>query len=1000
MNVDSWIDQLIDGDLAPLASCEVPTPLGPLVRKLLEGPSPRQGLLNLRKLHQEVEPGSWPQQRKGLEAAASVLSSGPEMGRLLARRPARLRYLLDPSLGRPWERSKLAEDLDQRLANVGVAEELAEELASFRNDHFVRLAACEFMAASLEQVGLELSTLADLCLDRAIEWVFREVAREVGHPEFDERGAGNGSQMAAVAMGKYGAQELNFCSDIDLVFIYPSDRGQAGALSIHEFFTKICRQVTAMLSNPTAEGYTFRVDLRLRPEGSRGPICNSLASAERYYETWGGPFDRLAWLKARPSAGDVALGERMVELMKPFIFPRATRPDVVEEIQQLFERISASLPVDEGGWNVKLGPGGIRAVEFFVQSLQLVHAGKHEALKERSTLRALDQLLFSGFISEQEHRQLAEAYDLWRRIEHRLQLHDGRQTHLLPAVGAIREQVVAHMGYRPEAFDQEVHRRRSQVQQAFETLGAGTQQEETSLAPLLDRDLGPGEAARCLESAGFAQPEQAMEHLSLLGSKPWGPLGIPEASRCSHLALPLLAEMARSPDPDAALRHFSDFSLRFGSFFGVWAMLDENRNTLRLLCSLFGSSDYLARLFIKHPELLDQLLLAGRAQRVRELEEMREELAARLQAIDPDHTEAQLNGLRRFRNQEVLRIGLNDVAGGLELEQTWQQLSALAQVVLEQVYPLVLADAQSRYGVPQLSEGPPAQMAVIALGKLGGRELTYASDLDLIFIFTGAGATAGPRRVDNQEFFARVAHRLINSLSTDLEEGRLYQVDTRLRPSGQQGTLVSSWPAFKLYHQQTSQLWERQVLIKARCVAGDLQLGQQIERWIQNYLFSPDGAVDSQRLRLEMDRHRRRMEKELAAENGAFYNLKLGRGGLLDIDFIAQYYQLRHGARSRQLQAGATLETLTALAEEGLLDPHCATTLIRGYRFLRRIESRLRIVRDRSAERLPADAQGLEVMARRLGYRGRGEVTPGERLLAEYQELTEAVRGIYETVFR
>jgi glutamate-ammonia-ligase adenylyltransferase len=998
----SWIEQLIDGDLAP-SSSQVPALLNPLVRKLLAGPSPRRGLLNLRKLHQEVEPGAWPQQGNALEAVASVLSSGPEMGRLLARRPARLRYLLDPSLGRQWDRSKLAEDLDQRLANVDTAEELAGQLARFRNDHFVRLAACEFGATSLEQVGLELSTLADLCLDRAIEWTLREVAREVGHPEFDEEGAGNGngSQLAAVAMGKHGAQELNFCSDIDLVFIYRSDRGQAGALSLHEFFTRVCRQVTAMLSNPTVEGTTFRVDLRLRPEGSRGPLCNSLASAERYYETWGGPFDRLAWLKARPSAGDMALGERMVELMKPFVFPRATRPEVVEEIQQLFERISANLPVNgEGGWNVKLGPGGIRAVEFFVQSLQLVHAGKHEALRERSTLRALDQLLFSGFISELEHRQLSEAYDLWRRIEHRLQLHDGRQTHLLPTAGTIREQVVAHMGYRPEAFDQELHRRRSQVQQIFDTLGAGTQQEETGLALLLERDLGPDEVVRCLESAGFAQPEQAMELLSLLGSKPWGPLGIPGVSRCSHLALPLLVEIARSPDPDAALRHFSDFSLKFGSFSGVWAMLDENRNTLRLLCSLFGSSDFLARLFIKHPELLDQLLMAGRARRIRELREMREELAARLQAIDPDHTEARLNGLRRFRNQEVLRIGLNDVAGGLELEQTWQQLSALAQVVLEQAYPLVLSDAQSRYGVARLSEGPPAQMAVIALGKLGGRELTYASDLDLIFIFSGAGATAGPRRVENQEFFARVAHRLINALSTDLEEGRLYEVDTRLRPSGQQGTLVSSWPAFMIYHEQTSQLWERQVLIKARSVAGDRQLGRQIDRWVQDYLFSPDTAVDPQRLRHEIDRHRRRMEKELAAENGAFYNLKLGRGGLLDIDFIAQYYQLWHGARSQRLRAHATLETLTALAEEGLLDPHSAATLIRSYRFLRRIESRLRIVRDRSAERLPADARGLEVMARRLGYRGRGEVTPGERLLAEYKELTEAVRGIYETVFR
>ena len=981
------LDQLLDSP----DETSLPAGLGslrPLVQGMLQAPNARESLLNLRRLVEAAPDAAWPRSGVALRATVAVLSSGPELGRILARDPGRLDYLTDPTLGRQWTRDELEQELSHRLAGADCPKELALGLTRFRNDHYVRLAACEFTDAPLEQVGRELATLADLCVSSALTFALAELARAHGAPLNSE---GRQVGMTVIAMGKYGAQELNFCSDIDVIYLYDTDEGAAGELSLHEFFSNACQQVTRLLSETNAEGLCFRVDLGLRPEGSRGPICNSLAGAERYYETWGGPWDRLAWLKARAAAGDLTLGREMVDLLHPFVFPRSIRPEIVDQIQELNRRIKAQ--PRGAGWNVKLHSGGIREVEFFVQSLQLLHAGKQPALQERATLGALDRLLFAGLISEQEHRQLAEAYELWRRIEHRLQLHGGRQTHLLPdRHKPLYGQVAGHMGMTDEELASQVRGHRQAVEQIYETLGVAPQPEH-ALSPLLDPELPTEQARKILGEAGFCQTRRAADHLALLAAKPWGPLGRSPAPSVGALALPLLTEVARSPDPDAALQHLMELSLRFGPYRGLWELLAHNRETLRLLLSLFGTSDYLARIFKDHPELLDRLLMAGNAQKLQSAEQLQQHLRARFEPLDAGDTEAHLLALARFRNEQVLRIGLHDIAGTLEQQQVWAQLSDLAEVVLQQLFEMVLADTRRRYGTPHHEDGSEATLAVLSLGKLGSRELTYASDLDLIFVYSGPGQTDGGRQVDNAEFYTRAAQRLINALSTNMGEGQLYEVDTRLRPSGNQGTLVCSDRAFRDYH-RGSGIWERQVLIKARAVAGDQDHGRALARWAGTFVF--DTPLDLQQARAEIHQHRMRMERELAQESDGFHDLKLGRGGLLDIDFVVQYLQLCHGA-DPAVRVSSTLEALEALQRGGHLGQQTARTLKQGYRFLRRLEARLRMVRDRPAERLPATAAGLEVMARRLGYRQQpGWATPGAQLLEEYHRQTETVRRIYE----
>ncbi|MBK6847249.1 MAG: bifunctional [glutamate--ammonia ligase]-adenylyl-L-tyrosine phosphorylase/[glutamate--ammonia-ligase] adenylyltransferase [Proteobacteria bacterium] len=1001
--VDSLIEQL-DRQVAPVVA-GVPELLRPLAARLLAGPVARGSLLQLRRL---IEARSldapWPAAGPALQALAAILSSGPELPALLARRPERVELLLADDLGQPWLLARLRDDLLRRLdgsaaraAGTDAAHEperVAAAIAAFRNDHYVRLAACEFGLASLEQVGLELANVADVCVDAALEAALAQQRQRHGPPLLHERAGAGPCPIAALAMGKYGAQELNFCSDIDLVFVYGSDEGAAGELALHEFFSGVCRDVVHLLSQQGAEGPAFRVDLRLRPEGSRGPICNSLSSAERYYETWGGPYDRLAWLKARCAAGDAALGQALLALLRPFVFPRSLSSEVIEQIQQLSDRIRGEL-VGQGlvsGWNVKLGSGGIRDVEFFVQALQLVHAGSRPALQERATLRALDKLLFVGLISESERAELAEAYALYRRIEHRLQLHGGRQTHLLPAEGPLREHMIQHLGYEPRHFADELERRRTRVAQIYGTLGAVSVPDDELLA-LVEPSCPREVVGEQLERRGFRRWRWAAEQLDRLKQKPWGPFGQLASPKLRQLAAALLGELAAAPDPDAALGHLIDFALQVGPLQGPWLMLAESSEVRRLLCNLFGTSDLLAAMFVSQPERIDELLLADRAQAARQPGELQADLDRRLARAAEG--EEQFGVLEQLRDEELLRIGLHDIAGDLSAQEVWSQLSELAEVLLRRLYPLVLGDVVRRHGWPCDAEGQRGELAVIGLGKLGGREMSYGSDLDLIFIHSGAGQTDGAKPIDNDEFFARVAQRLLRALTTAFVRGSLYRVDTRLRPSGSKGTLVTSLAGFASYHHQ-AQIWERQVLIKARAVAGDAAFGGRVERWIADYVYR--GDLEPEPLRREIARLRGRIERELADEDESACNLKLGRGGLLDVEFVAQYLQLCHGARLAALRTPSTLEALHVVEQQRLLPPAAVGGLIEGYRFLRRVEGRLRIVHGRSAERLPLRAEEVDLVARRLGYRRQAEASAGAQLLDAYRQQTGAVRAVYEQV--
>ncbi|MCP4445322.1 MAG: bifunctional [glutamate--ammonia ligase]-adenylyl-L-tyrosine phosphorylase/[glutamate--ammonia-ligase] adenylyltransferase [Myxococcales bacterium] len=918
----------------------------------------------------------------------------PYLATLLARDPQRLiRVGADVYLRRAKGAAVMREELGQMWENIDEARDFDRALRVYRADELLRLGVREMELGTPLEVGEELSALADECLHAAIDFHGTRLREQYGQPlQEDECGEQVSASLVVMGMGKLGGQELNFSSDIDLIYIYSSDDGSAGELSLQEFYTKLCRAVSSSIGDVTSEDCVFRVDLRLRPEGSRGTIANSLSSAERYYESFGRPWERQAWLKARPCAGDETLGEDVMKMMHPFVYPRNVSPKVIEQVRGLNQQIKSELGPGaiDGGYDLKNGLGGIREIEFFVQTLQLIHAGRRPKLQTQSTIVALNELLFSGLVSEDERHGLAEAYRYLRHLEHMIQLESGRQTQRLP-IGERELRLLALRTQHTSELDlqTQLQAHTEFVHKSFETLGDEEPAPRIEIRDLLRGHKTAERERELLSCLGFRNVQQAWYDLDIARNKPLSPFGGAGSSVAQSVAPLLLTEISRSPDPDQALRHTGELIGRRGSWSPIWAMMHENPDLLRLIASVFGTSEYLSKSFINHPELVDVLRIAGRAQELYTPSELEKSLAKR----DIDSTqdrEEQWSKLAEFKNSHVLRIGLADIAGALTPEEVCRQLSDVADLCVRRAYALVESDLCERYGTTYDEEGNEIAMAVLAMGKLGGRELGYSSDLDIVFVFSARGESDGKKEIDATTYYSRISQRLMRGLHSLHPGGRLYEIDTRLRPSGSQGLLVSSLAAWRRYHNQSAALWEKQSLTKLRFIAGDAELGRLAQDSASSCIYGED-ETDAIAIAEGISTMRDKIWRELVAPKKRL-DLKAGHGGIIDIEFAAQYLQLVHGGLHRELQTTSTVLALSAAAQLGLADDETCRILIDGYSFLRRLEHRLRIVHDRSEQHLPKDAVELEKLARRAGY------NDGEQLIADFQMWSEELHAAYRTI--
>ncbi|ORJ58551.1 bifunctional [glutamate--ammonia ligase]-adenylyl-L-tyrosine phosphorylase/[glutamate--ammonia-ligase] adenylyltransferase [Geothermobacter hydrogeniphilus] len=983
---------------------------------------PDQALNNLERLSgslpkEELMPVlRQPDERRQL---LTILGASAFLSSILCRKNEYFHDLfVGGSLTAACDREEMLVQLRQKIPVGSDFAALQKGLREFKYHQVLRIGGRDLCGlADFQQTGAELSDLAAACLQRAFEICDMLLRDEYGAPllETEDETCPLEAEFTILGMGKLGGRELNFSSDIDLIYFYSSERGRTAGhpdrpgggrqISLHQYFCKLSEQIGRALGQVTGDGFVFRVDLNLRPEGSRGELATPLRGAEAYYESWGQSWERTALLKARPVAGSISLGERLLKSLEPFIYRRYLDYGMVEDMRGMKQRIDQSLARrQEADTNLKLGRGGIREIEFFIQALQVVHAGKNPRLRVRNSLDALDQLLAEGLIPERDHVALREAYIFLRNTEHRIQMVQEGQTHSLPSRPEELRALARRSGFADAAaFLTELQRHRDAVAELFhslfytsdEELGSGIRPE---IGVLLDENTDPDFVKDLLEENGFRNPDGAFESLQILRhGPPHNPMAPRSRRQLEKLAPQLLQAVIDSPEPDMALGNLENFVVALRARATFFSLLAQNPEVITRLVNLFATSQFLSRIFIQSPQVLDSLV-SHDAVRIKELDDFRRDLRVQLEMVD--HYEDQLDALRRFRKEEMLRIALNDMHGLALQGQTARQLSELAEACLEAAVELARQELLPRFGLPFTGDGEPAGFVILGMGKLGGRELNYHSDLDLIFVYRGEGETRPVEGTDpgrfrvqsNREYFSRLAQRIISVLTLVTREGKVYEIDARLRPSGNQGPLVTSLDAFERYHQESAQLWERQALTKARAMAGPEDLVTELTRLVDNILYQqplPENAAE------EIRRLRQRMETEIAREDDAHFNIKTGRGGMVDVEFLTQYLQLKHGARHPELRSQNTLQTLQSLADLGLLTETENQLLSSGYKFLRRLENRLRLVHDQSINELSGDPAYLRKLARRLGYPEKPK-KPEVTFLEDYRAVTGNIRTIFE----
>jgi glutamate-ammonia-ligase adenylyltransferase len=972
-------------------------------RAIDAAPSPEMAAFGLERL---VESGglrtltSWP--KAELDALCCILGSGPALVRaLLARGPDWAELAASYGESNPGISKLVRRGRPPRRAD---AAELMQRIRTLVREDLFRLGARDLLgSATLEDTVVGVTDLAEAALRIAVVHQRALLAAEMGEP-VDEQGRPIG--FCVIGLGKLGGRDLNYSSDIDVMYLYESDDVRSDSIAPREFFSRLATDVSKAVGEVTADGFGFRVDLRLRPEGNSGALVNTLRNALTYYEGWGATWERGVLIKARPVAGDLDIGDRFCQAIRPFVFRRHLDYQTVSDFRDMKERIDAEQSLREGrGLDVKLGTGGIRELEFVVQILQLIHGGHRPEVAVRGTMAALAALEASELIAARDAAALREAYRFLRDVEHAVQVVDQRQTQELPSDADELRWLARRLGYgtgrrgRPadgdelEAFRADWRRYTKTVHAAFlRFLELRTEDEDERAAkrsPAVLAMLGRLEAgdlegaARMLVELGFDDGERAAAILEkIYRQRIVGPAS-PQRRRAVQAMAPALVEaVTESADPMNALERMVGFLIRTGAHTSYLALLSGSPATMKLLVELFATSPFLASHLVGHPELIDSLVRADAAGALVGVDAYYERLREELDGVSDE--EEILAVLRRFRTSELVRIGMNDLAGITKPDEVHARLSDLAEACLrgaaECARDLALGKADAKR----------TTLAVVALGKMGGREMSYGSDLDLLFVYD---AGKSDYDADAHVRATRWAQKLLSLLQTTTQDGFVYKIDSRLRPSGRQGPLVTSLGRYESYHREEAELWERQAHIRARVVFGPDKLARRIDAVTRGFVY--EGGLSREQA-AEIHELRIRMERELGSNDPGLENIKTGRGGIVDIEFVVQMLQLRYGQSIAKLRTTNTREAIEALAEAGKLTKRDARTLRESYAFLRRLEARMRLERDRPVEELGIDPDVVAPLAKRMGIKGRDA---GRTLLARYEQTRGVVRELYAKYF-
>lgn len=891
-----------------------------------------------------------------------------------------------------WRRWMEAEESELRRAVTSetVAEGARRRIAAgedppaaLRRNHremTMRVLAHEVLDhAPLETVGAEISALAEGAIEAALELAVESLYQRRGWVAAED------FRFCVLGFGKLGACELNYSSDIDLAFLYEgsaplAERGRPP--TAQEYAVRLAEMLIPLLSDQNEHGHVFRVDTRLRPEGKRGRLARSLESTVSYYHGFGVTLERQALIKARPVGGDLALGHQLVERLQGWVFRKYLSVAQINEIKDLKRRIEHRTDLaDQTFRDVKHGFGGIRDIEFVVQFLQLLNGGRHPGLRVRDTLSALRALAAHGVLKPSEAGELAEAYRFLRSLEHRLQLREGAQTHLLPDRRPELEQTARAMGASGQNDPASVliHRLQAhslKVRGLLVRLFSGLFAAQGGAAEcdlVLDPEPDAEQARTLLSGYGFRDPEGALRLIQALAEEtPENRFYAPRTRKYLASMMPALLEFAgSSPDPDFTLRNFEHITTGLGAKTMLFELAAEDPHALAIFGGIAAHSRWLSEILVRRPGLVDEFADELQTFSRTDRQALEHDLKSRLAAA-----EDLLDALYWHRDVELLRIGVFDLLGRTPLPETLRELATLAEVALTAALDHVLARESAR--TQSLQGDPRDHLAVAAMGKLGARALNYASDLDLVLVYE-PGAFAEGDGTAAQTFYSAVARGLVDLLATPRERGLLWKIDLRLRPRGRSGALAVSIDKLREYvSPQTGEalFWERLASCRARVLDNvGAAAAPRVTKIFHDFVYEAPLEDAAARTR-EM---RERIEKQASAGD-----LKKGRGGLLDIEFLVGFLQLEHGPRIPALRTADFFEAFHLLPAEGLLDQRTHDALADAYAFLRQASNRLQLLDGRSVDALP-EGDELETFARRMGFSAGGGLTAAEQLLEELE---------------
>ncbi|MBK8991955.1 MAG: bifunctional [glutamate--ammonia ligase]-adenylyl-L-tyrosine phosphorylase/[glutamate--ammonia-ligase] adenylyltransferase [Gammaproteobacteria bacterium] len=892
-------------------------------------------------------------------ALARVLGCSQFVAQALARDSELLPGLLESGdLARSYEESEFRQRLALALpADVDEAR-LATELRRLRRREMVRIVWRDLLrSADLVETTRDLTWLAEATVEAAVAHGHAQLAARHGEPRGRESGAPQ--RLVVLGMGKLGACELNLSSDIDLIFAYPEQGETDGerALSNQEFFTRLGQRVIKAIDAKTQDGFVFRVDMRLRPYGDAGALALNFDAMEEYYQDQGRDWERYAMIKARVIAGDRAAGEQLLAALRPFTYRRYIDFSAIESLRGMKAMINREVQRRGKTTDVKLGAGGIREIEFIVQSFQLIRGGRETALQERRLLVVLELLGALGHLPATVVAQLGEAYVFLRNTEHAIQARADQQTQALPEDEHDRLRLAFALGLPDwSAFAAELERHRAHVRRHFADVVAAPQEQHAAeqAAPdawraLWAMEKEPERLLELLEATGFEDPAGTLERLGALrNSNRLQALQSAGRERLERFMPLLLAAAAATEHPSAVIARtmaLVESVLRRSAYL---VLLEENPGALEQLVRLCSASPWIAQELANHPVLLDELIDPRALYTLPERATLAAELQQHMLRIPLDDLEAQMEALRYFKLAHRLRCAASEVTGALPLMKVSDYLSFLAETILGHVLAVAWHYLVERHGTPQKADGVPCDpdFIVVAYGKLGGIELAHGSDLDLVFIHDADPmlATDGERAIENGVFFTRLGQRIIHVLTAYTPLGQLYEVDMRLRPSGAAGLLVSSLTAFREYQYRQAWTWEHQALVRARPVAGCPRLAARFEELRREVLAQPRELPRLRREVIEMrDKMRAHLLKpETSGGKSPRFDLKQSVGGIVDIEFLVQYCVLAWSENQAALSVYTdNIRILEALSESGLMASRDAQVLTEAYKAYRTVVHRL-----------------------------------------------------------